>query len=57
MLPGSRGLFARSGDLFRKVGGRINFLSILDIEVGKKDHLKTISDLRVPVYHFGHGIN
>ena len=41
-VAGARGLFAGGGDLFGQVGGRVNTLTDLDVEVGHEHHFENL---------------
>ena len=56
-VAGTGGFLAGGGDLLGQVGGWINELRILDVEVGEENHLEPASDRRVVVHDFRHPVD
>src|SRR4030095_336357 len=53
----ARGLLARCGDLFGKIGGGIDALAVFDIEVRHKDHLEDLRNCWSLFEDFGDGVD
>jgi hypothetical protein len=53
-IPSAGGLLPGSGNLFRKLRGRIDSLGVLHVEVGQKHHPQPGSHPGIMVHHLSH---
>lgn len=56
-VAGARGLIAGSGDLLGKVGGRVDYLRVLDVEIGKEYDFEILMGVRIIVDFVCHRID
>jgi hypothetical protein len=56
-VAGAGGFLAGGGNLLGQIGGRIDVMRDLDVEIGDEHHLQAAGDVVVAIDHFGHRID